>query len=198
MASSSSEVTDTTKPAFDISLHKSTTNRLDYLYGISYVPEDSKIPITDFPIVNPYTVFDKPQVSFKKSIKKFLCPSQASTIKEYVQAFKFDQYNIPASETENFITLALPREFVIPWQKQGYTHLHFGAVRLALTFHRRKGLPVVSRISLLDSRFLEYQNAIIGIVQTTLNAGTIFVTLCPNFNMSLKDPHLYDALKVQV
>jgi len=55
-----------------------------------------------------------------------------------------------------------------------------------------------SRISLLDSRFLEYQNAVIGAVQTTLNAGTVFVTLFPNFNMSLKDPHLCDALKVQV
>ena len=196
MESSSSEVTDTTKPAFDISLRKSIANRLDYLHGISHVLEDSKIPITDFPIINPYTVFDKPQVSFKKSIKKFLGPSQASTVKKYIQVSKFDQYNIPASETKNFITLALPREFVIPWQKQGYTHLHFGAVRLALTFHRRKGLPVVSRISLLDSRFLEYQNAIIGIVQTTLNAGTIFLTLFPNFNMSLKDPHLCDALKV--
>ena len=69
---------------------------------------------------------------------------------------------------------------------------------MALTFHGRKGLPVVSRISLLDSKFLEYQNAIIGTVQTTLNAGTIFVTLFPNFNMSLKDPHLCDTFKVQV
>ena len=164
MVSSSLEVIDTTKPTFDLSLRKSTANRLDYLYEISYVPEDSEIPITDFPIVNPYTVFDKPQVSFKKSINKLLGPSQSSTVKEYVQAFKFDQYNIPASKTENFITLALPREFIIPWQKQGHTHLHFGAVRLALTFHGRKGLPVVSRISLLNSRFLEYQNAVIRTV----------------------------------
>ena len=118
MANSSLEVTNTTKPAFDLSLRKSTANRLDYLYEISHVPEDNKIPITNFPTVNPYTVFDKPQASFKKSIKKLLGPSQPSTIKEYVQASKFDQYNIPASETENFITLALPREFVIPWQKQ--------------------------------------------------------------------------------
>ena len=117
MASPSSEVIDTTKPTFDLSLRKSTANRLDYLYEISHVPEDSKISITDFPIVNPYTVFDKPQVSFKKSIKKLLGPSQSSTVKEYVQPSKFDQYNIPASETENFITLALPREFIIPWQK---------------------------------------------------------------------------------
>ena len=70
-----SEVIDTTKSTFDLSLRKSTANRLDYLYEISHVPEDSKIPITDFPIVNPYTVFDKPQVSFKKFIKKLLGPS---------------------------------------------------------------------------------------------------------------------------
>ena len=75
MANSSLEVTNTTKPAFDLSLRKSTSNRLDYLYEISHVPEDNKIPITNFPIVNPYTVFDKPQASFKKSIKKFLGPS---------------------------------------------------------------------------------------------------------------------------
>ena len=194
MESSSLEVTDKTKPPFDISLRKSIANRLDHLYEISHIPKDSKISITDFPIVNPYTVFDKPQASFKKSIKKFLGPSHPSIIKEYVQTSKFDQFNIPASETENFIILALPREFVIPWQKQGCTHLHFDAVRLALTFHGRKGLPVVSRISLLNSRFLEYQNAVIGTVQTTLNAGTIFVTLFPSFKMSLKDPHLCDAL----
>ena len=84
MASSSSAVTDTPKPSFDLSLYTSTANRLDYLYEISHVPEDSKIPITDFPIVNPYIVFNKPQPSFKKTIKNFIGPSQASTIKEYV------------------------------------------------------------------------------------------------------------------
>ena len=53
-------------------------------------------------------------------------------------------------------------------------------------------------MAFFDSRFLEYQHVVIGIVQTTLNAGTIFVTLFPNFNITLKDPHLCDALKVQV
>ncbi|KAK9986600.1 hypothetical protein SO802_031551 [Lithocarpus litseifolius] len=48
------------------------------------------------------------------------------------------------------------------------------------------------------NRFLEYQNAVIGTVQTTLNAGIVFVTLFPNFNRSLGDPRLCDALKVQV
>ena len=118
MANSSFVVTDTPKPISDLSLRTSTTNKLGYLYEISHVPEDSKIPITNFPIVNPYTVFNKPQPSFKKIIKKIIGPSHSSTIKKiYVQASKFDQFNIPTSENENFITLALPREFVIPWQK---------------------------------------------------------------------------------
>ena len=125
---------------------------------------DLEIPITDFPIVIPYTIFNKPQSSFKKTIKKYIGHSHPSTVKEYVQAFKFDQFNIPANDGENFIILSLPREFVNSWQKQGYTHLHFGAVRLALTFHGRKGLPAVSRMALLDSRFLEYQHAVIGTV----------------------------------
>ena len=70
MASSSSAVTDTSKPTFDPSLYTSIANRLDYQYEISHVPEVSKIPITDFPIVNAYTVFNKPQTSLKKNIKK--------------------------------------------------------------------------------------------------------------------------------
>ena len=72
MASSFSAVIDTFKPTFDLSLRTSTANRLDYLYEISHVPEDSKIPITDFPIVNPYTMFNKPQPTFKKTIKKIM------------------------------------------------------------------------------------------------------------------------------
>ena len=70
MEGSSSTINDTTKPTFDLSLRKSTANKLDYLYKISHVLEDSKIPITDFLIVNLYIVFDKPQPSFKKTKKK--------------------------------------------------------------------------------------------------------------------------------
>lgn len=71
-------------------------------------------------------------------------------------------------------------------------------MRLSLTFHGRKGIPVVSRIALLDTRFLEYQHACICTIQTTLNAGTIFITLFPNYNMPLKDPHLSTCMKVQL
>ena len=44
----------------------------------------------------------------------------------------------------------------------------------------------------------KYQDASIATIETTLNAGTVVVTLFPNFNVSLKDNRLLDALKVQV
>ena len=64
-------------------------------------------------------MFDKPQTSLKKTIKNLIGPFHSSTVKEFVQASKFDHLNIPACENENFITLALPKEFVIPWQNKG-------------------------------------------------------------------------------
>ena len=108
MASSSSEVIDTTILAFDLSFRKSTTNMLDYLYEISHVPEDSKIPIIDFPIVNAYTVFDKPQASFKKIHKnvfrsfstfycKRICPSLTSIIFQQVK----QKFSLPLPFPEN-------------------------------------------------------------------------------------------------
>ncbi|KAL4348169.1 hypothetical protein GQ457_17G020410 [Hibiscus cannabinus] len=64
---------------------------------------------------------------------------------------------------------------------------HVGAIRLALTFHNKKGLPVATRIALLDSRYNNYQHACLGMVETTLNSGTAVFTVFPNFTLSLKD-----------
>ncbi|KAF4347341.1 hypothetical protein F8388_014373 [Cannabis sativa] len=55
---------------------------------------------------------------------------------------------------------------------RGLTHIHFGAVRLALTHHERKGLLVCARITLLDTRMRKFQHASIGTLEATLNAGT--------------------------
>jgi hypothetical protein len=61
-----------------------------------------------------------------------------------------------------------------------------------------KGIPVAARLALLDTRYLEYQHAYIGSLETMLNCGTIVVTFYPNFNMALNDPQLHHFLKVQL
>ncbi|KAH9680169.1 hypothetical protein KPL71_026449 [Citrus sinensis] len=62
----------------------------------------------------------------------------------------------------------------------------------------RKGLPVTARLAMLDTRFKQYQDAVIGTVLTTLHAGSVLLTFYPNFNLSLQDPNLPTTLKVQV
>ncbi|WVY94545.1 hypothetical protein V8G54_033633 [Vigna mungo] len=81
---------------------------------------------------------------------------------------------------------------------EGYTHLHYGAIRLILSLHGRRGLPVSARVSLLDSSFLHYENVVIGIVLTTLHAGSVVLTMFPNYNVSLRDPTVPQRLKLQV
>jgi len=190
--------TDPTFSRSNSSLRHSNASRIDQLYEISYVSDESKIPITSMPLVNPYHVFSKPQTSFTKKVKKIIGSSSNPQVKEFIQTSKFDSHQLPATTTEHLVTLALPPDLPRFCQAQGYTHIHFGAIRLALTFHGRKGLPAFSRIALVDTRFVEYQHACIGTIQTTLNAGTIFVTFYPNFNMPINDPSLFTALKAQI
>ena len=71
-------------------------------------------------------------------------------------------------------------------------------MRLILTLHGRKGLPITARITMLDTRFKQYQDAVVGTVLTTLHAGSVLLTFYPNFNLSLQDTNLSTALKVQV
>ena len=92
----------------------------------------------------------------------------------------------------------IPTDLVTNWKREGYTHLHLGGVRLILTLHGRKGLPVIARIALLDTRFKQYQHAVIGTVLTTLHTWSVLLTFYPNFNMSLENPNLPTTLKVQI
>ncbi|KAH9752137.1 hypothetical protein KPL71_014580 [Citrus sinensis] len=99
---------------------------------------------------------------------------------------------------EQYVTLDIPSELISNWKREGFTHLHLGGIRLILTLHGRKGLPVTARIAMLDTRFKQYQDAVIGNVLTTLHAGSVLLTFYPNFNLSLHDPNLPTTLKVQV
>ncbi|GJZ14295.1 hypothetical protein Tco_0549525 [Tanacetum coccineum] len=79
------------------SFRQSSASKIDQLYEISYVPDDSRILV------------------------------------------------------EHLVSLSLPSDLPRHCLAQGYTHINFGAIMLALTFHGRKGLPVYSRMALLDT-----------------------------------------------
>ncbi|KAK5776135.1 hypothetical protein PVK06_044094 [Gossypium arboreum] len=184
-----------TLPEFPFKSHSS--KKISSLYEIEYLNEEDKIQPTDLPVVNPYSVYRKSAFSPIKSIRT-LIKGSSKQVREYVQSSRFDSFPIYASSPEQLVALEIPAEFPAEWKRAGYTHIHFGAIRLALNYHGTAGKPIVARIALLDSRYLEYQNACIATIEATLNSGLVMVTLFPNFTMALADPNLTSALKVQV
>ncbi|GJZ50586.1 viral movement protein [Tanacetum coccineum] len=140
------------------SFRQSSASKIDQLYEISYVPDDSRIPVSEMPLVNPYQIFTKPTSSITKRVKQLIGSAPNKQIKEFVQTSKFDSHQLPASQVEHLVSLSLPSDLPRHCLAQGYTHIHFGAIRLALTFHGRKGLPAYSRIALLDTRVMNLED----------------------------------------
>ncbi|KDP20659.1 hypothetical protein JCGZ_03822 [Jatropha curcas] len=172
------------------------TDKIDNLVEIYHIPESTQIQNSLVPILNPYAVF-KRSPSLSRHLRQIISRPSVN-IKEYVQSSSLSQCVLSSTPAEQNVTLEIPEQFISQWKKQKYTHLHFGTIRLVLSYHGRQGLPVTARLSLLDTRYLQYEHAVIGTIATTLNAGSVVLTFFPNFNMSLEDPHLSTALKVQV
>ncbi|KAH1130234.1 hypothetical protein J1N35_001612 [Gossypium stocksii] len=59
----------------------------------------------------------------------------------------------------------------------GYSHIHSGTIPLTLNYHGAQGKPVVARVALLDSRYLEYQHAYIATIEVTLNSGLVMIQI---------------------
>ncbi|KAK8515574.1 hypothetical protein V6N12_075610 [Hibiscus sabdariffa] len=177
-------------------LKSHSSKKISSLYEVEY-SEDKKVQPTHLPVINPYLAYQKPSTSWIRNIRS-LIHSPPKTVKEYVQSSSFDKHYITGLAAEQFVTLEIPSEFPKGWIEAGYSHIHFGAVRLALNYHGSDGKAVVARIALLDTRYLTYQDACIGTVEATMNNGLVMVTLFPNFTMALQDPNLMDALKVQI
>ncbi|KAH9671306.1 hypothetical protein KPL70_017324 [Citrus sinensis] len=173
-----------------------TTNKIENLVEYSYIPESAQISESSYPLISPYQLYKRPS-SFTRSIRTLISTRRPHP-KEYIQSSCLDQCALQATSAEQYVTLELPSELLSNWKREGYTHLHLGGIRLILTLHGRKGLPVTARLAMLDTRFKQYQDAVIGTVLTTLHAGSVLLTFYPNFNLSLQDPNLPTTLKVQV
>ncbi|KAM7514863.1 hypothetical protein LguiA_004446 [Lonicera macranthoides] len=202
-ASSSSSKTLTPTESFRSSesfrSNSSSKDKIESLYEITHLPVE-QIPETKLTITNPYHVFQKPSSeSFTKRVRQLVSSDKSKLpVKEFVQCTPFDSLFVKSGHEEQFFTVPISPDISRLALSQGYTHMHFGAIRFAVTFHGRKGLQAVARIALVDSRLTNYQQAILGNVQATLNAGTVFFTLYPNFNIPLSDPFVCSALKIQV
>ena len=173
-----------------------TTNKIENLVKYSYIPDSAQIRESTYPLISPYQLYKRP-TSFTCSIRTLISTRRPHP-KEYIQSSHLDQCALKATSAEQYVTLEIPSDLISTWKHEGYTHLHLGGIRLILTLHGRKGLLVTVRIALLDTRFKQYQDAVIGTILTTLHAGSVLLTFYPNFNISLQDTNLLTTLQVQI
>ncbi|KAF3433576.1 hypothetical protein FNV43_RR24678 [Rhamnella rubrinervis] len=83
---------------------------------------------------------------------------------------------IPASQQEQYIDLEIPLQHIHDWLRDGYSYMHFGAIRIILTAHARQWIPTAVKMALLNSIFPKYEHAIIGTIFTILNPGSSVAT----------------------
>ncbi|KAH9801877.1 hypothetical protein KPL71_001189 [Citrus sinensis] len=169
--SSSPPVTLSSTLSLPRSCTSHTTNKIENLVEYSYIPESAQISEYSYPLISPYQLYKRPS-SFTRSIRTLISTRRPHP-KEYIQSSRLDQCALQATSTEQYVTLEIPSELLSNWKREGYTHLHLGGIRLILTLHGRKGLPVTACLAMLDTRFKQYQDAVIGTVLTTLHAGTV-------------------------
>lgn len=77
---------------------------------------------------------------------------------------------IPSSAYEHYLDLHISPNLIKDLLKEGYTHIHFGAVKIVLATHGRYKLPTTIKLALLNSTFLRYELTIIG-TQTSKPSG---------------------------
>jgi hypothetical protein len=89
-------------------------------------------------------------------------------------------------------------ELIADWKREGYTHIHIGVVRMILSYQSRKGLPITTRLALLDTRYLKYSQVVLGTCLTTLNFGSVVLMIYLNYTVSLNDVNLPNMIQVQL
>ncbi|MED6107564.1 hypothetical protein PIB30_015313 [Stylosanthes scabra] len=179
------------------SVKKTLSNKIENLVEVTYVPEDSKIPATDFPLINPYSFYHRQKKSTITSIRHLIYRPSTSA-KEVIQHANIQQCGLKATTAEQYVTIEIPQALIDNYMAQGFTHLHLGAIRFILTLHARRSLPISAKIALLDITFKEYQHALIGTLITTLANGSVVLTISPSFTMRLSDPTVSQRIKIHV
>ncbi|KAH1074955.1 hypothetical protein J1N35_027283 [Gossypium stocksii] len=111
--------------------------------------------------------------------------------KESIQVAQF----FPHPVSKRCFTLDIPHQF--PLFGFSYNYVRVGAIQLVSTFLNRRGLPVTTRMALLDSRYKNYQYGCLGMVETTLNSGAVVLTLFPNITMFMREK-LVHRLPIQI
>ena len=79
-----------------------------------------------------------------------------------------------------------------------FSFIHFGLVQVAVKPLTRQGLNTSVLLCLRDGRFKIYQDALSGMVESSLYKGAIYFNCYPNFAVSLTDKTVLQTLELDI
>ncbi|PIN19886.1 hypothetical protein CDL12_07433 [Handroanthus impetiginosus] len=109
---------------------------------------------------------------------------------------KIVEESIPLQEGyENFTILSRK---LIESHRQKYKYLHLGMTQVGLKPLTRLGLNASALIIVRDRRHNQFEDSLLGIVESSLCEEPIYFKCFPNFTVSLTDPNILQALTLNI
>jgi hypothetical protein len=99
---------------------------------------------------------------------------------------------------QSFETIQLLSRQEIDKNINNFSFIHIGLVQVAVKSLTRQGLNTSVFLGLRDGRFTVYQDALLGMVESSLYNGPIYFDCYSNFAVSLKDKTVSKTLELDV
>ncbi|CAL8162049.1 unnamed protein product [Prunus armeniaca] len=80
----------------------------------------------------------------------------------------------------------------------GNNFLHIGLVQVVVKPLTRLGLQASILLCLRDARFTEFNDSVLGMIESSLCNGPVHFDCYPNFTVSLNDPHILKTLTLNI
>lgn len=81
---------------------------------------------------------------------------------------------------------------------KGFRYIHIGLVQVGIKPLNREGLNTSILAALRDKRFKDFEDSLLGTIESSLCKGPISFDCYPNFTVSLNDENLLKSLVLQI
>ncbi|KAG7964133.1 hypothetical protein I3843_09G153500, partial [Carya illinoinensis] len=107
------------------------------------------------------------------------------------------EQTFPVSRTQEHCVL-FQKKTIKSFQEKGYKFMHIASVQIAVIPLVRKGIDACVLLCLRDGRHLDYNNSVLGIIQTSLVDGPVHFNCYPDLTVDLFDKNVLSTLTLNV
>ena len=142
--------------------------------------------------------------NIENNLQNWSIPEESfNTIYQIGKFSFFKKHNIKTSESTVAINnsleiLQLLNDLDINQFKSQFHYLHIGLVQVAIKPLFRQGLDIPVCAILRDARLLNFDDSLLGVIQSNLADGPVYFNCYPNFLVDINDPNIMDVLTLNV